>query len=376
MPSPYKKVLVTGGAGFIGSFVVEALLASGREVVIFDNLEPQVHNGKIPPYLTPKAEFICGDVRDREALKRVVPGADAIFHLAAAVGVGQSMYEVKKYVDVNCGGTANLLDILANEKHEVKKLIVASSMSIYGEGYYRNQQGRDVNVLARRDADLAAKRWECFDPEGNAPLTPLPTPESKPCNPTSIYAITKKTQEDMVMVFGPAYKIPTVALRFFNCYGPRQSLKNPYTGVAAIFASKVLTGQPPTIFEDGRQSRDFVAVEDLVQANLMALEHDAANYEVFNVGSGSPITVQGVAEAVIKASGSSLGVNVTHEYRRGDIRHCFADISRIQKKLGYKPRINMLDGMKNLIGQSQQDALEKQAHPDSLEELKRRKLLF
>jgi dTDP-L-rhamnose 4-epimerase len=374
MSLPYNKILVTGGAGFIGSFIVDALLKRGYRVTIFDNLEPQVHNGKIPRYLNRDAEFICGDVRDYEALKKAVKGAEAIFHEAAMVGVGQSMFQVKKYVDVNSSGTANLLDVLANEPHSVKKILIASSMSIYGEGSYQTRDGRPVDFGERSEADLAARRWNCIDPKSGDALVPRPTPESKPLQSASIYAITKKNQEEQVMVFGRANQIPAVALRYFNTYGPRQSLNNPYTGVAAIFLNRIKLGQPLMIFEDGEQQRDFVSVHDIAQANLLALEKKEADYEVFNVGSGEPISIRALGELIMKECGAKVPIDVNGQYRKGDIRNCFADITKIRTKLGFKPAVAMSSGMRELIEASATEAVE--AKDDfALDYLKRRKLV-
>ena len=351
----FKKILVTGGAGFIGSFIVDELVRRGHRVTVFDNLEPQVHNGKKPAYLNPEAEYLSGDIRDYDALKHAVKGAEAIFHKAAMVGVGQSLFQIRKYVDVNSGGTGNLLDILANEPHGVRKLIVASSMSIYGEGLYKNRAGRVVDVDERSDRDLEQKRWELRDPGTGEELSPYPTPETKALRSASIYAITKKNQEEQVMVFGRAHQVPVVALRYFNTYGPRQSLNNPYTGVAAIFLNRIKLGQPLLIFEDGKQQRDFVSVHDIVQANMLALEKEEANHEVFNVGSGEPISIQALGQAIMKQFGKEVPTDVNGKYRKGDIRHCYADITKIRKQLGYEPKVNLANGLGELIEAARQE---------------------
>jgi dTDP-L-rhamnose 4-epimerase len=358
---PVKKVLVTGGAGFIGSFIVDALIERGYEVTTFDNLEPQVHNGGVPKYLNPNARFISGDMRDYEAVKAVVKGAEAVFHEAAMVGVGQSMFQVRRYVDVNSGGTGNLLDVLANESHSVQKVIIASSMSIYGEGLYQTKDSKVVEAGERSEADLAKKRWECHDPKTGEVLKPRPTPEEKEPRSSSIYAITKKNQEEQVMVFGKAHQLPVVALRYFNTYGPRQSLNNPYTGVAAIFLNRLKCGQPMLIFEDGEQQRDFVSVHDIAQANLLALEKKEADYEVFNVGSGQPISINALADVIMKQYGKQVPKDVVGKYRKGDIRHCYADITKIRKRLGYEPKVSMADGMRELIAASEQEECEEKA---------------
>jgi dTDP-L-rhamnose 4-epimerase len=361
MSLPYNKILVTGGAGFIGSFLVDALIRQGYRVVVFDNLEPQVHNGRIPPYLHPEAEFVCGDIRDYDAVKKVTKDVEAVFHEAAMVGVGQSMFQVKKYVDVNSAGTANLLDVLANEPHKVRKMIVASSMSIYGEGLYRTPGGQVIDFAERLDDDLAAKRWNCFDPGSGEELKPCPTPETKPLGCASIYAITKKNQEEQILVFGKTHRIPAVALRYFNTYGPRQSLNNPYTGVAAIFLNRIKCGQPLMIFEDGQQQRDFVSVHDIVQANLLALEKPEADYEFFNVGSGAPISIKTLGELLMKECGASVPLDIVGKFRKGDIRNCYADITKIQNRLGYNPRVTLAAGLRELIETSANEICDEKA---------------
>ena len=349
-----EKVLVTGGAGFIGSHLVDALLAEGHEVRVFDNLEPQVHGGlrerlEWPVYLSPGCERVLGDVRDRDALLHAFQGIDVIFHEAAAVGVGQSMYQIERYVDVNTRGTGVLLDILANEKHHVRKLIVASSMSIYGEGKYRCSTCGEVYPKLRSEMDMAAGDWEMHCPHCQIPVEALPTDEDKPLHATSIYAITKKDQEEMCLTMGRAYGIPTVALRYFNTYGSRQALSNPYTGVAAIFSSRLLNGRAPTIFEDGRQSRDLVHVSDIVQANVLAMEREEMNNGVYNVGTGRSLTILDVANALIRYMDSDRVPQITQEFRAGDIRHCFADIGRIVAE-GYVPKVMFEEGTAELMG--------------------------
>lgn len=350
------NVLVIGGAGFIGSHTVDALIEGGYEVRIFDNLEPQVHgNSQFPPYLNPRAEFVLGDVRDRDALGRSLKDVDAVFYLAALVGVGQSMYEVRRYTEVNALGAANFLDILCNEKHSIKKAVVASSMSIYGEGKYACPKHGAVSPKIRPLEQLKMRDWELKCPVKingvtcNLSLTPLSTDEDKPLFPTSIYAINKRDHEEMFLTAGQAYNIPTVALRYFNVYGPRQALSNPYTGVVAIFASRILNGKSPMIYEDGHQSRDFVHVSDIVQANLLAMERKEADYQVFNVGTGQPSTVLKIAEILAEVLGYEGKPEIEKRYRAGDIRHCYADVTRIQECLGYKSRVNLHDGLRAMV---------------------------
>jgi dTDP-L-rhamnose 4-epimerase len=347
-PRMSRKVLVTGGAGFIGSHLVDQLVAEGHEVTVFDNLEPQVHARK-PAYLNPGAKYVWGDVRDRAALRSALADQEVVYHQAAMVGVGQSMYQVERYVGVNTMGTALLLDLLVNEPHHVKKLIVASSMSIYGEGAYLDAGGSLVSPQPRPSEQMARHEWELRDAAGRE-LKPIGTPETKPLDSTSVYAISKKDQEEYCLVAGKAYGIPTVALRYFNVYGPRQSLNNPYTGVCAIFSSRIKNGNPPVIYEDGQQSRDFVAVEDIVQANLLAMKKSGADHQAVNVGTGRPTTVRQVADALSKLYGRpDLQPLVENKYRAGDIRHCVADVSKARRLLGYEPKVDLEEGMRRLV---------------------------
>lgn len=354
-----RKVLITGGAGFLGSHLADELLAHGYDVRALDSLVPQVHGPerRRPSYLGSDVELMTGDVRDPDAIRRALAGVDAVFHFAAIVGVGQSMYEVAQYTEVNNVGTAVLLEALM--EHPVDRLIVASSMSMYGEGLYVDAEGRSCTVPDRTLAQLKAGAWEHRDAHGRA-LRPIRTPESKTPSLASIYALSKFDQERMCLMLGRAYNIPTVALRFFNAYGPRQALSNPYTGVLAIFAARLLNGNPPRIFEDGNQQRDFVSVYDVAQACRLALEVPAAAGEVFNVASGNVYTVRELAERVAAVLGKPhIAPEITGRYRVGDIRHCFADITKAQRLLGYEPRIELEDGLAELAewleGQAAED---------------------
>lgn len=343
-------VLVTGGAGFIGSHLCDALLARGHRVRALDNLEVQVHGpgAPRPDYLHPEVDLVVGDVRDPDAVERAVEGVDAVFHLASLVGVGQSMYEIERYTDVNVRGTAVLLEALV--RRPVSRLVVASSMSIYGEGAYRDADGRSALPVERRVEDLRAGRWEPRD-AGGRPLLPLPTPEVKRPALPSVYALTKYDQEQMCRVVGRAYGIPTVVLRFFNTYGTRQALSNPYTGVLAIFASRLLNGQPPLIHEDGLQKRDFVSVLDVVQAAMLALSCPDAPGGVFNVASGRRFTVAEAARLVAASLGrDDIVPEITSKYRVGDVRHCFADVTQARTVLGYEPRVPLEEGLVELAG--------------------------
>jgi dTDP-L-rhamnose 4-epimerase len=369
------QILVTGGAGFIGSFIVDELIRVGHEVRIFDNLTEQVHlNGEAPDYLNPDAEFIRGDVCDRDALKKALDGVEGVYHKAAAVGVGQSQYEIKHYVDVNIGGTANLLDILANEKHRVQRLIVAASMSSYGEGCYRCEAHGVVRPPLRTPEQMARQEWEPFCPECGSVLTPVPTDEKAAYYPNSVYAITKEVQEDLFLNFGRTYDIPSVALRYFNVYGPRQSLSNPYTGVAAIFLSRLKNGNAPVVYEDGLQTRDFVSVHDVVQANLLALEGDLNGPASFNIGTGYPRGIASIAETLANLLEVDIAPEIARSFRKGDVRHCYADISQAREGLRYEPKVSFEEGMRELI-QWSLDAEAADHFADAADQLKRRGLV-
>lgn len=342
------KILITGGAGFIGSYVSDALLARGFEVRALDNLSPQVHGaGAVrPAYLDPAVELQRGDVRDPAAVRRALEGVAAVYHLAAAVGVGQSMYQIAEYTSVNNLGTAVLLEALI--ERPVERLVVASSMSLYGEGLYRSAAGELVQGDERRLEQLRRGDWELRDAAGGA-LEPLPTPETKRPSLSSVYALSKYDQERLCLVTGRAYGIPTVALRFFNVYGPRQALSNPYTGVLAIFASRLLNGNRPLIFEDGGQRRDFVSVHDIARACVLALTAEAAVGEAVNVGSGRSYTVAEIGARLARVMDRAhIEPEVTGKYRVGDIRHCFADIGRARQVLGYEPAVALDAGLDEL----------------------------
>jgi len=359
-----KTILITGGAGFIGSHLGDALVRAGHRVRALDNLLPQVHGPgtRRPSYLSPDIELMVGDVRNAADVQRALDGVDAVYHFAARVGVGQSMYEIDEYVDVNDRGTAVLLEALA--KKPIEKLVVASSMSIYGEGLYRSRAGVHDDV-ARTAADLKRGAWEPIGADGEK-LEPLATPESKRPALASVYALSKYDQERMCLMVGEAYGIPTVALRFFNVYGTRQALSNPYTGVLAIFASRLLNDRSPMIFEDGLQRRDFVHVNDVVQACVHALESERARGQVFNVGSGNAYTVRDIARAMAEVTGKTrIQPEISGKYRVGDIRHCFADIGHAKRLLGYQPAVTLDQGLRELA-----DWLKDQVAIDRVDEAK------
>lgn len=343
-----KKILITGGAGFIGSHLADELINKGYSVRALDNLSEQVHGDRKtrPEYLNPQVELQIGDVRDKNAVLKALEGVDAVFHLAAMVGVGQSMYQIKDYTDVNNVGTAVLLEALIEKP--VNKLVVASSMSIYGEGLYEGSDGTHFSECDRKLSDLKKGKWEMSDGKGQ-PLRPIPTSEDKKPNLSSIYALSKYDQERLCLITGKAYNIPTTALRFFNVYGTRQALSNPYTGVLAIFASRLLNDNPPMIFEDGKQQRDFVHVKDVASACRMAMESEEADGEVFNVGSGNNYTIESIAEKLAGVMGKEkIPVEITGKYRVGDIRHCFADTSKIKNLLGFEPKVDFEEGLLEL----------------------------
>lgn len=340
-----KQVLITGGAGFIGSHLADELLDYSYRVRVLDVLSPQVHGPaqQKPDYLNPDVELIRGDIRDLDAVRHALQGIDAVYHFAAAVGVGQSMYEIQHYTSTNNLGTAILLEALI--QHPVERLIVASSMSLYGEGLYRTPEGTASTGVERTLAQLKAGDWEVRDARGEL-LTPIPTPETKTPSPSSVYALSKYDQERLCLMVGRAYGMSTVALRFFNIVGPRQALSNPYTGVLGIFTSRLLNGKAPLIYEDGYQCRDFVSVDDAVQACRLALEIPQAAGHIFNVGSGRHYSVCHLAERIAAVLGKShIQPEITGRYRVGDIRHCFADITLAQQVLGYQPRVTLAEGL-------------------------------
>jgi dTDP-L-rhamnose 4-epimerase len=345
-------VLITGGAGFIGSHLADRLLADGHRVRAFDSLDPQVHpDTRGPEYLADDVELVHGDVRHHEAVRAALADVDAVVHLAAAVGVGQSMYEIERYTSINSIGAAVVLEEVLERRDRIRKLVVASSMSIYGEGQYRNPKTGERGIAPglRADAQLESRRWDVESDDGTR-LEPEPTAETKPLRPTSIYAVNKRDHEEMFLAIGAAYGIPAVALRFFNVYGERQALSNPYTGVAAIFASRLLNDKPPLVFEDGLQRRDFVSVHDVARACELALTRDGADGRVVNVGSGRSVTVLEIAAKRARTLGKEIEPEISGNYRFGDIRHCFADISLARETLGYEPQQELEDGMRELAG--------------------------
>jgi dTDP-L-rhamnose 4-epimerase len=345
------RVLITGGAGFIGSHLADRLLAEGHEVRALDNLDRQVHpDGERPGYLAGDVELQTGDVRDRDAVRRALERIDAVVHFAAAVGVGQSMYEIERYTSINAIGAAVVLEEAVERRDDIRKLLVASSMSIYGEGQYRNPRTGESGIAPglRPEGQLAAREWDVLGDDGT-PLEPEPTAETKPLRPTSIYAIGKRDHEEMFLAVGAAYGIPAVALRFFNVYGERQALSNPYTGVAAIFASRLLNDRAPVVFEDGEQTRDFIDVRDIARCCTLALEGNGADGRTLNVGTGLPTSINEVARVIAQGLGKGLEPEIRNEFRAGDIRHCFAQTEVADELLGFRAEIPFEAGMQELL---------------------------
>lgn len=360
-----KSVLITGGAGFIGSHLADELLASGYRVRVLDSLAPQVHGpeGRRPDYLAEDVELMVGDIRNPEAVKRALEGIDCVYHFASLVGVGQSMYDIARYTEVNNLGTAVVLEAIVNQP--VERLVVASSMSLYGEGLYVREDGTIAEAQDRTLEQLKAQDWQVRDRDGN-PLTPIATPEWKRPTLPSVYALSKYDQERMCLMLGRAYNIPTVALRFFNAFGTRQALSNPYTGVLAIFGSRFINNNRPLIFEDGQQLRDFVSVKDVARACRLSIEKDAAIGHAINVGSGMSYTIEETARKVAKAMGKEdIEPEICGQYRVGDIRHCFPDISMARELLGYEPQILLDDGLQELA-----EWLETQTAEDKVDEMR------
>ena len=373
-------VLITGGAGFIGSRLARRLVAAGSTVTVLDALIPQVH-GSDPQTTSPLlrsldgvANVIHGSVTSVEALREAVAGADVIVHLAAETGTGQSMYEIDRYVETNVGGTAKLLDILTNEEHTVRRLVIASSRSIYGEGAYRTADGRTVYPSHRDDAAMAAGDFDVHM-AGEGDLELIPTDEDSKLHPSSVYGITKQMQESLILTVAPTVGIEPVSLRYQNVYGPGQSLKNPYTGILSIFSTLIRQGKEINIFEDGLESRDFVYIDDVVEATFLAATEPAAAGGVFNVGSGVATTVNEVVAALFAAFGAEVPTRVSGNYRLGDIRHNVADTTRLREVLGFEPAVTFREGVKRFAEWVLTEPVEEDAYQRSLDEMAARNLL-
>jgi dTDP-L-rhamnose 4-epimerase len=372
----YKKVLITGGAGFIGSNLSLKLIEKGYEVVVLDNLSPQIHGEYSPLYesIKDKVNFIKGTVLSYDDWKKALDGADVVVHLAAETGTGQSMYEIEKYTDVNIKGTSIFLDILANEKHSVKKMIIASSRSIYGEGKYDCPKCGIVYPNERKDEDMAKGDFAVKCPICRANAKLMATDETSKIHPSSIYGITKQVQEQMFMVMGKSLNIPAVAFRYQNVYGAGQSLSNPYTGILSIFSTRIKNGNDINIFEDGKESRDFVYVDDVVEATILGIEKDEANYEVFNVGLGEAIDVNTVASTLVKTYASNSKITISGNYRLGDIRDNYADLTKIKSKLGFVPKVSFEEGIKRFTAWVEKQEVVEDKYEKSIEEMKEKGL--
>ena len=347
-----SKVLVTGGSGFIGSHVIELLHRNHYDLIVLDNMDPQVHGtqGKPTGVRDMAISYVIDDIRNRKKLGPILKKVDAVIHLAACVGVGQSMYEIERYVDSNTRGTATLLELLASLEHSVEKLIVASSMSVYGEGKYYCPECKSFQTPDLRSFGRATPvDWEHKCKSCGKDLKPVPTDEDAPLKPTSIYAMSKRHQEEMSLLVGKTYGIPTIALRFFNTCGPGQSLSNPYTGAAAIFMNRILNKRPPYIFEDGNQLRDFIHVKDVARACLLALERNDADYLPVNVGTGQPTSIRQMAETLIKIFGANTKPYISREFRKGDVRHCYASTERAGKLLKFTTGLTFQEALIDLV---------------------------
>ncbi|NTW97209.1 MAG: NAD-dependent epimerase/dehydratase family protein [Oscillochloris sp.] len=349
-----ERVLITGGAGFIGSFLADHYLAQGAAVRVLDNLDPQVHSQGMPAYLAQDIDLHRADVRDTAALRVALEGVDVVIHAAAAVGVGQSMYRVQHYIDTNAGGTAALLDVLIERRQSLRKLIVFTSMTGYGEGLYRRpSDGALLRVDVRSQEQIDRWGWEPTDPTSGETLTPAPTPEGAAPMAKNVYALSKRYQEELALSLGEFYGFPTTCLRLFNVYGPRQSLSNPYTGVLAIFLSRLMAGEAPVVYEDGRQTRDFVSVHDVVRAAALAVETPASDGMVLNVGTGTGRPIAEIATTLARLiDRPEIAPRVGGQFRKGDIRHCLADISRLQATLGFTPQTNWEQSLQEIIAWS------------------------
>lgn len=370
-----KKILITGGAGFIGSNLALKLIDKGYEITILDNLSEQIH-GSDPENTSPlynsiknKVRFILGTVTSREDLEKAIADQDAIVHYAAETGTGQSMYCIEKYTKVNVQGTALMLDILVNQKNQVKKVIIASSRSIYGEGKYEHPELGLVYPSHRTENEMLAGDFEVKFHD-NQPLKLLPTSEDSKIHPSSVYGITKQNQEQMIMAVCPTVNIAPVAFRYQNVYGPGQSLSNPYTGILSIFSNQIRNNDGIKIFEDGKESRDFVFIDDVVDATIAGLENDEANGEVFNVGTGVATDVMTVAKTLIDSYGIDVPVKITGNFRLGDIRHNFADLTKIKSRLGFEPKFDFAQGIKQFTDWVLQQDIQENKLNASLEEMK------
>lgn len=375
-----KNILITGGAGFIGSNLTLKLIDKGYKITVLDNLSKQIH-GKNPEITSPlfksikdKVNFINGTVTSRNDWEKALENQNVVVHLAAETGTGQSMYCIEKYVEVNVQGTALMLDILANQEHQVKKVVIASSRSIYGEGKYKHPKLGIVYPTHRKEKDMSGGNFELTH-EDDQILELLATDEESKIHPSSVYGITKQNQEQMIMTVCPTIGIAPVAFRYQNVYGPGQSLSNPYTGILSIFSTQIRNNNGIQIFEDGKESRDFVYIDDIVDATILGIEKKEANNHIFNVGTGVPIDVLAVANVLINAYKIEVPVVVTGQFRIGDIRHNFADMTKIKEILNFTPKVFFEEGIENFTNWVLQQEIQEDKLSDSLEEMKKKGLL-
>lgn len=374
-----KNILITGGAGFIGSNLTKKLVSKGYGITILDNLSKQIHgkDQKSELYNSIKeiSTFILGDVCNEEDWKKALKGQDAVIHLAAETGTGQSMYEISRYNDVNILGTSHLLDFLANNKNSVKKLIIASSRSIYGEGKYKCENHGVVYPNERVASNMMKGKFDLFCDACGSELNLMPTDENSKIHPSSIYGITKQQQEQMILLMGKSLGIPAVALRYQNVYGPGQSLSNPYTGILSIFSTRMLNGNDIDIYEDGEESRDFVFIDDVVEATILALEKEEANHQIFNVGSGEATSVTQVANSLKKLYGSNVNISIGGSFRLGDIRHNYADLNKIKNLLGFTAKFDFQTGISRFVDWVKTQEVKEDKYEQSLNELKNKGLI-
>lgn len=370
-----KRVLITGGAGFIGSNLALKLLNRGYEVTVIDNLSKQIH-GEEPDQsytynlIKGKVNFIKGDVNHTQDWIKALDDVNIVVHLAAETGTGQSMYEINKYIDSNIGGTSRLLELLTNEKHKVEKLVVAASRAVYGEGKFECKDHGVVYPKSRLEEDMSKGDFEVKCPICKNKVTMLPTDEESALHPTSVYGFTKQAQEHLCMIVGQSIKLPVVAFRFQNVYGPGQSLKNPYTGILSIFSTRIKNSNDISIFEDGYETRDFVYIDDVTDAIILGIENDSANFNVFNVGSGEKIDVLTVANTLKEKYGTEVQINVTGNYRLGDIRHNLGDLTFIKEKLNYEPKVSFKEGISNFVDWVEKQEIESDNYDKSIQEMK------
>ena len=373
-----KNILITGGAGFIGSRLCEKLFDKGYNITIIDSLSPQIHGEReslLFKKIKDKCTFIKGDVRNKEDWKKGIKGQEIIVHLAAETGTGQSMYQEEKYNEVNIMGTAHMLELLANTNHKVEKMIIASSRAIYGEGKYLCFSHGEIYPTQRNESDMKKGEFNLKCDICNSELQLIATDEKSKLHPSSIYGITKQEQEQMVMLMGESLDIPSVAFRYQNVYGPGQSLLNPYTGILSIFSTRILNGNDLDIYEDGLESRDFIYIDDVVDATILGIEKDEANGQIFNVGSGVPTTVKEVAESLKKCYNSDISISITGKYRLGDIRHNFADLTKINDILDFRPRYHFQEGLFEFVKWVETQDIMEDKYEKSVKELKDKGLI-